>query len=204
MSKGLVVAEKSGVAADLARGINACAHLIWKNMAGRELERGEVKSLLEVGRIGPLEGFRSKLGRPFSAVVKLDAGFKPTFDFGDSLESARALDFSALSAIGPCPACKAGNIHDTGNAYQFSNVGKCKLRMGKSICQREIPSERVIKIIETGKADLLPRFISKKGKPFSAYLKLQGEKIVFEFEPRKPAAAKKKPAAAKSSTAAAA
>jgi len=189
---------------DKTYGCKACAHLIWKNMAGRELEREEVKNLLEVGRIGPLKGFRSKLGRPFSAVVKLDAEFKPTFDFGDSLEGGLALDFSVLPLIAHCPACKAGNVHDTGNAYQCSNVGKCKLRMGKSICQREIPSEQVIKIIETGKTDLLPRFISKKGKPFSAYLKLQGEKIVFEFEPRKPAAAKKKPAAAKSSTAAAA
>jgi len=182
----------------------ACAHLIWKNMAGRELERLEVKSLLEAGRIGPLEGFRSKLGRPFSAVVKLDADSKQTFDFGDSLESAQALDFSVLPLIAPCPACQAGNVHDTGNAYQCSNVGKCKLRMGKSICQREIPREQVIKIIETGKTDLLPRFISKKGKPFSAYLKLEGDKIVFEFEPRKPAAAKKKPVAKSKPTQAAA
>jgi DNA topoisomerase-3 len=181
----------------------SCAHLIWKNMAGRELEREEVKGLVENGRIGPLEGFRSKLGRPFSAVVKLDPEFKQTFDFGDSLESAQALDFSALPVIGPCPACKAGNIHDTGNAFQCSNVGKCKLRMGKTICQREIPREQVIKILETGKTDLIPRFISKKGKPFSAFLKLEGERIVFEFEPRKPAAAKKGGAKAKVTPAAA-
>jgi DNA topoisomerase-3 len=53
--------------------------------------------------------------------------------------------------------------------------------------------------LTVGKTDLLPRFISKKGKPFSAYLKLEGAKVVFEFEPRaprekKPAAKKKAPA----------
>ena len=62
--------------------------------------------------------------------------------------------------------------------------------MGKTICQREVPREQVLKLIETGKTDLIPRFISKKGKPFSAFLKLDGNKVGFEFEARKPAAKK--------------
>jgi DNA topoisomerase-3 len=173
----------------------ACGMLVWKNMAGRELEREEVKTLLEKGSVGPLEGFRSKLGRPFSAPVKLDADFKQTFDFGDAANGAQNLDFSVLPAIAPCPACKTGTVHDTGTAYQCSNTGKCKFRMGKTICQREIPHEQLMKLIENGKTDLIPRFISKKGKPFSAFLKLEGDKVGFEFEPRKPAA-KKSPAKA--------
>ncbi len=180
----------------------ACALIIWKNMAGRELEREEVTKLLENGSVGPLEGFRSKMGRPFSAVVKLDEEKKQTFDFGDSANGAQNLDFSVLPVIAPCPACKTGSIHDTGNAFQCSNTGKCKFRMGKTICQRELPLEQVMKLIEKGKTDLIPRFISKKGKPFSAYLKLEGDKVGFEFEPRKPAA--KKPAAKARSTPAAA
>jgi DNA topoisomerase-3 len=177
----------------------ACGLLVWKNMAGRELERTEVKTLLEKGSVGPLDGFRSKLGRPFSAPVKLDPEFKQTFDFGDAANGAQSLDFSALPIVAPCPACKTGNVHDTGNAYQCSNVGKCKFRMGKTICQREIPHEQIMKLIQNGKTDLIPRFISKKGKPFAAFLKLEGDKVSFEFEPRKPAAKKgtdKAPAAA--------
>jgi DNA topoisomerase-3 len=143
------------------------------------------------------------MGRPFSAVVKLDPEFKQTFDFGDAANGAQTLDFSTLPIVAPvCPACKTGAVHDTGSAYQCSNAGKCKFRMGKSICQREIPLEQLNKVIETGKTDLIPRFISKKGKPFSAYLKLDGDKIVFEFEPRKPAA-KKAPTKAKTTPAAA-
>lgn len=179
-----------------------CGLLYWKNMAGRELERIEITTLLEEGRVGPLEGFRSKLGRPFSAVVKLDPEFKQTFDFGDSTADGSNLDFSTLPAIAPCPACKVGTVHDTGSAYQCSNVGKCKFRMGKMICQRDIPQDQLMKMIEHGKTDLIPRFISKKGKPFSAYLKLEGDKVTFEFEPRKPAA-KKAPAKPKAAAEAA-
>jgi DNA topoisomerase III len=69
--------------------------------------------------------------------------------------------------------------------------------MGKTICQRAIPPDQALKIFRDGKSDLLPRFISKKGKPFAAYLKLEGTKVGFEFEPRekkKPAPKKARPA----------
>jgi DNA topoisomerase-3 len=166
--------------------------LIWKTMAGRELEREEVKTLLEQGQVGPLEGFRSKMGRPFSAVVKLDAECKQTFDFGDSDKGAPP-DFTNAPIIGLCPVCKKGQVHDVGAAYVCDQTPACKFRTGKTILQREIPAEQVKKLIETGKTDLLPKFISKKGKPFSAYLKLEGAKVGFEFEPRK-TAPKKAPA----------
>ena len=174
-----------------------CGLLIWKNMAGRELERSEVQTLLEKGAIGPLEGFRSKLGRPFSAVVKLDENLKQSFDFGENQDSRQNLDFTALPIVAPCPACKAGQVHDAGAAYLCDNVGKCNFRMGKTLCQREVPREQVVKLLENGKTDLITRFISKRGKPFNAFLKLEGTKVGFEFEPRKPAAKKTTKAAAK-------
>ncbi len=176
-----------------------CGAIVWKNMAGRQFEREEVESLLTLGRVGPLEGFRSKMGRPFAAVVKIDAEGKQSFDFGEPDAAAQTIDFSALPSIGTCPACKTGTIHDTGTAWQCSNTPACKFRMGKSLCQREVPREQVVKLIETGKTDLIPRFISKKGRPFSAYLKLDGAKVGFEFEERKPAA-KKGPARPRAST----
>ena len=173
----------------------ACKLLIWKNMAGRELEREDVQILLEKGLVGPLEGFRSKMGRPFSAIVKLGEDFKPTFDFGNDNE-AQEVDFSLLVPIGACPICKDGTVYDSEKAFVCNHATgaskTCTFRMGKNILQREIPIEQVKKLMETGKTDLLPRFISKKGKPFSAFLKLEKGKVGFEFEPRKPAAPKKK------------
>jgi DNA topoisomerase-3 len=143
------------------------------------------------------------MGRPFAAVVQFDkTEGKQSFDFGDSTDSAARLDFSQLPSIGQCPACKTGTVHDTGTAWQCSNTAKCKFRMGKSLCQKEIPREQVEKILTVGKTDLIPRFISKKGKPFSAYLTLEGDKVKFEFEPRaprekKPGTPRKKAAAAR-------
>jgi DNA topoisomerase III len=68
--------------------------------------------------------------------------------------------------------------------------------VSKVILQREIPKEQVQKLIATGKTDLLPKFISKKGRAFSAHLKLENGKIGFEFAERKPRA-RKKPSAEK-------
>jgi DNA topoisomerase III len=175
-----------------------CGAIVWKNMAGRQFEREEIEKLLTHGSVGPIEGFRSRLGRPFAALVRFDKDEgKQSFDFGESADSAAGINFSELPSIGACPACKSGTIHDTGTAWQCSNVGKCKFRMGKSLCQKEIPREQVEKLILVGKTDLMPRFISKKGRPFSAYLTLEGDKVKFEFEPREkktPATKKKAPA----------
>ncbi|MEO8206876.1 MAG: topoisomerase C-terminal repeat-containing protein, partial [Chthoniobacterales bacterium] len=170
----------------------SCDLLIWKIMAGREFEPDEIKQLLIAGKIGPLEGFRSKMGRPFSAVVKIGEDYKPVFDFENGEGGAdQQIDTTTAIAMGPCPLCKGKDaiVYETSNAYVCSGaVGAkktCTLRIGKTILQREIPKEQVVKILETGKTDLIPRFISKKGRPFSAYLKLENGKVGFEFEPRK-------------------
>jgi DNA topoisomerase-3 len=58
------------------------------------------------------------------------------------------------------------------------------------ILHREIPKEQVQKLITVGKTDLLPKFISKKGRPFSAHLKLENGKVGFEFAEKTPRAKK--------------
>src|ERR1700675_2459778 len=45
----------------------SCDFGMWKIIAGRQLEIPEAEALLTERAIGPLEGFRSKLGRPFAA-----------------------------------------------------------------------------------------------------------------------------------------
>ena len=69
-------------------------------------------------------------------------------------------------------------------------------RTGKIILQRPIEAEQVQKLLTTGKTDLLHRFISKKGRPFSAFL-TRGEngKVSFEFAPREPKVVRPKGAA---------
>jgi DNA topoisomerase-3 len=176
-----------------------CKLIVWKTMSGREFERDEVAKLVTEGRVGPLEGFRSKLGRAFNAEIILNekTEWKQKFDFEDSDGgqggSGKALDLSQAKLLGETPN---GAVYETDAAYLCIPAGEKQkpIRMGKTICQRAIPAEQALKIFRDGKSDLLPRFISKKGKPFAAYLKLDGPKVTFEFEPRqKKTAAKKAP-----------
>jgi DNA topoisomerase-3 len=169
----------------------SCGLILWKTMAGRAFERDEVVKLLTEGKVGPLEGFRSKVGRKFNAIVKLGDEFKPAFDFGENgHDQPVQIDPAKHEALGLCPVCQKGQVYVLDRAYACENaVSKektCTFRISKTILQREIPKEQVQKLITTGKTDLLPKFVSKKGRPFSAHLKLENGKVGFEFAERKP------------------
>jgi DNA topoisomerase-3 len=173
-----------------------CDWLMWKTMASRQFEPEEVHELLARGRVGPLQGFRSKMGRPFEALVKLGDDKKPVFDFGgNGLDAEQKVDKDKHEAIGLCPICHKGQVYVLTRSFACENSIQtpqtCSFRVSKTILHREIPKEQVEKLIATGKTDLLHRFISKKGRPFSAYLKLENGKIGFEFEERKPKSKKK-------------
>lgn len=69
--------------------------------------------------------------------------------------------------------------------------GASRTYASKTILAREISKEQAQKLLTNGKTDLLDGFISKRGRPFSAYLKLDDGKVGFEF-PEKPAPAESK------------
>ena len=170
-----------------------CGLSLWKSLAGRPLERTEITTLLEKKIVGPLEGFRSRFGKPFSAELEFDPEFKLKFVFGEREGDPAAEEaLRQAEAVAPCPVCKKGTIREgTANYVCDRSIGtekECSFRMGRTILQRQIPREQVVKIAETGKTDLLPGFVSKKGRKFSAYLVLDGKKVGFEFEPRAPKA----------------
>src|SRR6184192_1529736 len=103
------------------------------------------------------------------------------------------IDTARHEAIGICPICK-GQVYELENAYVCERAAavpkKCTFRISKTILQRAIPKEQVQKLMATGKTDLLPRFISKRGRPFSAHLKLEDSKVGFEFAEKTPRGAK--------------
>ena len=183
----------------------SCDFNLWKVISGREWAPEEVAELIRNRTIGPLTGFRSRMGRPFAAVLKLNDEQRIDFDFGQARpedEGGAAPDFSTQQPLGACPKCGA-RVFDSGMAYVCEKaVGSprtCDFRSGKIILQQPIEREQMEKLLATGKTDLLNRFISKKGRPFKAFLvKTPGGKIGFEFQARvvKPGVAAKKPAAA--------
>jgi len=178
-----------------------CDFALWKIVAGRQFEIPEIEELITKRVVGPLQGFRSKQGFPFAAIVKLTPELEPKFDFGnDDKENGEPenVDFSGQEPLGKCPKCGAA-VYESGMHYICENRARrngCTFRSGKSILQRTIEREQMKKLLETGRTDLLDKFVSKKtGRAFKAFLALNGEKEVkFEFEPK----AKKKTAAEKS------
>src|SRR5260221_3629219 len=73
----------------------SCDFYIWPVLLGRDWSPEEVAELVTKKYIGPLTGFRSKQGRPFSAGLKLTAEQKIEFDFVQAYAGgADAPDFS--------------------------------------------------------------------------------------------------------------
>jgi DNA topoisomerase-3 len=63
----------------------------------------------------------------------------------------------------------------------------CDFRSGRIILQQEILPEQMAKLLNEGKTDLLPGFVSQRTRrPFKAFL-VRGKdgKVSFEFEERK-------------------
>ena len=186
-----------------------CGFSMSKIPGGKALEYEEAEELLRNKSVGPLQGFRSKMGRPFAAIIILkpiplddkdypNAGFKLEFDFGNSDEdNLEPVDFSGQTALGVCPKC-SGAVYEYGMKYICENtVGPnkhCDFNTGKVILQQEINEEQVIKLLANGKTDLLTNFKSQRtGRVFKAYLVRQDSgKIGFEFEVRAPKAPAKK------------
>jgi DNA topoisomerase III len=167
-----------------------CDFSISKHPGSRFFEPVEVEDLLRDKQIGPLNGFRSKLGRPFSAVLKITAENKLEFDFGNAAGDDDAdLSFEGLTALGACPKCKA-QIFEQPMAYvceKSAGAGRtCDFRSGKVILQQPIEVEQMRKLLATGKTDPLHGFISNRTRrKFSAQLvKKPDGTIGFEFAPR--------------------
>ena len=167
-----------------------CDFSIWKVTSGREWSTEEVAELITKRKVGPLTGFRSRMGKPFAAVVKLTDELRPEFDFGQAGEGEEAPDFSAQEPLGTCPK-DSGRVFEHGMAYVCENaVGpkkSCDFRSGRMILQQPIEREQMKKLLASGRTDLLTGFVSKKGRRFKAFLvKTPDGKIGFEFQARAP------------------
>jgi len=178
-----------------------CDYSLWKIVAGRQFEPAEIDTLINEKQIGPLTGFRNKMGRTFAAAIKLNDKMEPEFDFGqDKADEANAepVDFSGQQSLGKCPKCAAA-VYEHGTSYVCEkSVGparSCDFRSGKIILQRPIEAEQMKKLLAEGRTDLLKEFISNRTRrKFSAFLVAKDGKVGFEFEKKvaKPKAPAKK------------
>ncbi|WP_460489410.1 DNA topoisomerase III [Curvibacter fontanus] len=179
-----------------------CGFSFGKTPAGRTFEVAEVEAFLRDKRIGPLDGFRSKAGWPFTAemVIKFDdetKNYKLEFDFGNdnAEETGELVDFSAKESLGACPKC-GGAVYEHGKNYVCEKTvptlaqptPSCDFKSGQIILQQPIEREQMVKLLSTGKTDLLDKFVSMRTRrPFKAFLAWSAEenKVAFEFAPSK-------------------
>jgi DNA topoisomerase-3 len=178
-----------------------CGFSFGKTPGGRTFETAEVEQFLRDKRIGPLDGFRSKAGWPFTAEIVLkynedEKNWKLEFDFPkDADDTGELVDFSGLEPLGACRKC-GGRVFELGSNYVCENAVRtdaqpeptCDFKSRKIILQQPVAREQMVKLLETGKTDLLDKFISMRTRrPFKAFLAWDPEagKIKFEFTPSK-------------------
>jgi DNA topoisomerase-3 len=180
-----------------------CGFSFGKTPAGRTFEAVEVEQFLRDKKIGPLNGFRSKAGWPFTAemVIKFDEetkNYKLEFDFGDDKkgeESGELIDFTGQETLGACPKC-GSSVFEHGKNYVCEKAvptlaqptPSCDFKSGQIILQQPIEREQMMKLLATGKTDMMDKFVSMRTRRgFKAMLAWDAEagKVNFEFAPSK-------------------
>lgn len=148
-------------------GMKECEFIIWKTIAGKEITEDIAKTLVEVGKTVPIEGFMSKAGKSFSACLEIKDG-RAVFNF-------------EMPSIADCPCCGKGVV-ETSKAYSCSGWKEgCKFAIWKEIAQRQITKEEAVNLINDKEIGPIDGFVSRSGTTFSATLKLAGDKATLVF-----------------------
>ncbi|MEP6777125.1 MAG: DNA topoisomerase 3 [Chthoniobacterales bacterium] len=166
------------------------ALMIYKVMSGRKIEEDEARQLVAAGEIGPLDGFVSaKTGNRFPSKIKIvddeknPGRKKAELDFGNKVDVNGLVPFWTHPKTG-AELCEAPTSYVL--REREGDGWKEIFKVGRIMCQKEVTREQAVQLVERGKTDLIEKFISKKGRPFDAFLLRQGAKITWEFPPRKP------------------
>lgn len=160
---------------------------IRKILGGRMLSEAEVVALLKGETIGPFSDFRSKKGKPFTASVRL-AENKIEFMFADSnadldIDAIKQGPSLGMSPIDNTKVFATPMVYMSESALDGNEKG---LKISKIILSKEITEENIRQLLSQGRTELIEGFISKKRRPFDAYLILaKNGKVTFEFPPRK-------------------
>lgn len=167
-------------------------YAVRKVLAGRRIEAHEFLELLQKGTLGLVEGFRSRLGRPFSAGLKLGEGRKIELVVG---EEEGTLDFTGQEPLGQCLAC-GGKMFMSQLRYvcekSVAKPSTCTFKVSKKILSRDITLAEVQDLLSQKRTALLEKFISNKTRrPFSAVLMWKDGRVSFDFPPREPRQPKK-------------
>jgi DNA topoisomerase-3 len=161
--------------------------VVRKVLGGRVMKEEEVASLIRGETVGPFDDFRSKKGKPFTASIHL-AGGKVEFVFEESetgmdLDEIRRQEPVGLSPVDQTPVFETASGFLSESA--LAGDQKKGLRISRTILGRRLDREHIGQLLREGRTELITGFISKKKRPFDAFLLLDAKgKLGFEFPPR--------------------
>ena len=177
-----------------------CDFLVWKDNNGRYMNRAVVKMLLEKGETPILDGFRSVSGANYKAILVLEAGtvVRKQVDLpADTEDGGQGFEIN-IEPIGNCPVHPGGDCRVIETSSEFICEKKKKAReegnklgtgfaFPRLLCKREVKREEVSTLIQDGETAFLNGFTSKRGRKFSAKLKLDDKGgVTFVFPERLP------------------
>ena len=149
----------------------ACGFGIWRDISGRRLTDEQMKQLYHGRKTEVIEGFKSKAGKSFSAMLVLVDG-KLEFRFPES-------DPENIPA---CPKC--------GKPMRFSEKSlwcpECRFVVWREVCHKALSDKQLTILVKKGRVGPIAGFVSKAGKRFEAELVLTDEgKVQFDFQNKK-------------------
>ncbi|MFQ5512998.1 MAG: DNA topoisomerase 3 [Myxococcota bacterium] len=161
-----------------------CPFRLWKDKAGRYLDRHTAQLLVEKGEAGPLDGFMYRDGRTYSGILKLE-GMELKLIREAGSEGDRITDLPEYEVddtpLGPCPRDHGSEIVETATHYVCRSALEkregggegdppCPFVLPRTVCRREITREEAEQYVRSGATEMLSDFISRRGRPFSAKL----------------------------------
>ncbi len=160
---------------------DGCKFKFGSFICGRAISLTNASLLLSEGKTSEIQGFKSKKdGSSFTSRLVLEDG-KVNFEKKKS-ERKRPAETEMLGAIvGSCPICGKNVIR---GKYDYGCLGYkdgCKFRISGELCNRPISVFEAQILLSSSTTPVLGGFVSKSGKSFSAKLKIDGDKAVFDF-----------------------
>lgn len=180
-----------------------CPFRIWKDKAGRYIDRETVRELLRDGKSRMLDGFTTKQGRTYRGQLEIENGEitlkrAPGAEGNDTGFAPPEYEVDD-TPLGPCPHCKVGEVVETRATFICSRglavlkaidrdettayilkkkevpegMDYCPFLMPRTICKREMTRDEMIGYLQSAKTEQLTDFISQRGRPFSATLVLK-------------------------------
>lgn len=137
----------------------------------------------------------AELGKALKSVYRGEMSVRAATEIAEAeirsvfeLANSSASTGFAGDVIGACPLC-GKDVVRTRRGYGCSGYKEgCKFTIWSTVASRQISVAEAKMLINEGHTDVLDGFVSKKGTTFSARLKLDGDKVGFEFDNSRPRA----------------